>query len=689
MPGSPRGPTLRARLPYDLIGSAVAAYLVARAVLVPLTYDEAATFARYIDTGVTSVFDFNVATNHFLNTCLTWLSSRVFGGAPWALRLPSLVAGIAFIVYAAAIGRRAASPVVGFAGFVLMVSNPYVLDYLALSRGYGLALCLVTASVYNLLSWWDRPSGTGEARRRLARIVWLAAGAVLATFTTLPAFLAVLAVVTARLVWTARYRQPHAVETVIPSAGWKFLAGWLLLAAGFSLMVFSRHAVLSPELFTPIVVRTVGLFEGENDQIQVFRLDSTGRVRPFERDGLGIWRSDVARSAWGLRIELPGSVDRNLTSLEVTIGTQAFRRDRHDGGPWTVWDAGTQRTLRSTAALSAPRSRIGTVAGSINWGGDEGQWRLGAGYTAILVALLAIGAAALSVAASWAVGAGALAYAEARLLVSALLGVAGLVAAPLYLLRRDAQLYFGGSSGLVTDTIGSLLHRTAYGAVYSPNQVQLGLASLALLAAALVLAWILAPRHRATLAGSVVVLAVVALSALEVVAQHALLGTPWLTGRTALFLLPLLLTFVAVSADGLARFGPLARIIVASVMALIASASVWHALSVVNVERTLDWPDDAATPAMLREVAARVDRSAPRTVRVGVDWMFYSSARYYARRMSDATTTYEVEVVPGDGDPPHFFYTAEHLDPAVASRIGGFDKSPAILWQSRRPTGSR
>ena len=170
-------------------------------------------------------------------------------------------------------------------------------------------------------------------------------------------------------------------------------------------------------------------------------------MRPFERDGLGRWRSDVARSAWGLRIELPVSVDRNLTSLEVTIGTQAFRRDRHDGGPWTVWDAGIQRILRSTAALSAPRSRIGTVAGAINWGGDAGQWRLAAGYTAILVALLAIGAASLSVAASLAVARRRPRLREARLLVSALLGVAGLVAAPLYLLRRDAQLYFGGPPG--------------------------------------------------------------------------------------------------------------------------------------------------------------------------------------------------------------------------------------------------
>ena len=231
-------------------------------------------------------------------------------------------------------------------------------------------------------------------------------------------------------------------------------------------MVFSRQHVLSSELFTPILVRTVGLFESENEQIQVFRADPTGRFRPLERETMGAWRSDPMRNAWGLRIELPMSVDRNLTSLQVTIGTQVFRRDRHEDGPWTVWDSGSHRVLRSTAALAAPRSHIGTVAGAINWGGDAGQWRLAAVYTAGLVALLAIGAASLAGAASMAVRAGRIGYGEARLLVSALVAVAGLTAAPLYLLQRDGQLYFGGTTGLVSDTFGSLLDKTAYGAVY-------------------------------------------------------------------------------------------------------------------------------------------------------------------------------------------------------------------------------
>ena len=110
-------------LTYGLVGSIAAAYIAARAIFVPLTYDEAATFFRYIDEEAGAVFDFSVATNHFLNTVATWLSYQLFGGAPWALRLPNVIAGLAFLAGAAAIARHARNPAIGFAGFVLLVTN--------------------------------------------------------------------------------------------------------------------------------------------------------------------------------------------------------------------------------------------------------------------------------------------------------------------------------------------------------------------------------------------------------------------------------------------------------------------------------------------------------------------------------------------------------------------------------------
>ena len=270
------------------------------------------------------------------------------------------------------------------------------------------------------------------------------------------------------------------------------------------------------------------------------------------------------------------------------------------------------------------------------------------------------------------------AYGEARLLVSALVAVAGLIAAPLYLLRRDGQLYFGGTTGLVTDTFGSLLDRTAYGAVYAPNQVPIALVCLALVAMALVVALAAARAIGAPWPAPLMVLAIIALVAIALAAQHALLGTPWLTGRTALFLLPLISTFVVLTrrctrpirparpshrgrAHGAARVG----------------FGLAHARAVANVGSTLDWPDDAATPAMLGEVAARVDRAAaangPR--RRPVDVLPVGALLRGADERRDARRT-QIEVAPAEGPAPDFVYTAERLDPAAASLIGGFDGSP-------------
>jgi hypothetical protein len=93
---------------------------------------------------------------------------------------------------------------------------------------------------------------------------------------------------------------------------------------------------------------------------------------------------------------------------------------------------------------------------------------------------------------------------------------------------------------------------------------------------------------------------------------------------------------------------------------------------------------------MRREADAqmRIDTKA-RVVGVGVDWMFYPVARYYAARMSDATTRYVVDVLPGEGPTPAFVYTAERLDGSGATLVRGFSDSPAALWRLGQGRPSR
>ena len=119
-------------------------------------------------------------------------------------------------------------------------------------------------------------------------------------------------------------------------------------------------------------------------------------------------------------------------------------------------------------------------------------------------------------------------------------------------------------------------------------------------------------------------------------------------------------------------------------MVLLAVASAWHATSVANVTQTLDWPDDASTPAMIRGAwpkRTRRGEAAGRSHRRGLD--FYPVARYYAGRMPAGTTAYAVEVVPGDGPLPEFVYTAERSTGRSPRSFAAIRDSPRRLWRTR------
>src|SRR6185436_12641938 len=101
---------------------------------------EAATYLRYIPHDFFSVFNFDVATNHFLNTLLTKLCYLIGGNSELVLRLPNHVGYGMYLWFSLRILQRLRHRAIAFAGFLLLNLNPYVLDYFSLSRGYGLSL---------------------------------------------------------------------------------------------------------------------------------------------------------------------------------------------------------------------------------------------------------------------------------------------------------------------------------------------------------------------------------------------------------------------------------------------------------------------------------------------------------------------------------------------------------------------
>jgi hypothetical protein len=103
----------------------------------PIRYDEAWTYLLYASQSLwTALSDYSAPNNHVFHSLLAWISTRLLGAAPWTLRLPALLAGLALVfgVYLAA--RRLAGREAGLVAMALAASSPILVLYSTNARGY-------------------------------------------------------------------------------------------------------------------------------------------------------------------------------------------------------------------------------------------------------------------------------------------------------------------------------------------------------------------------------------------------------------------------------------------------------------------------------------------------------------------------------------------------------------------------
>ncbi len=666
-------PVTRSNQPHTAIrvsvGLAAMVYVVTRAVYVPLTYDEAGTYTNYVSSQFVDLFDFAVATNHFANSVLARLSHALLGDAPWVLRLPNVLAGVAYVVCSGLFVRSMPSRAVGTAAFVLLVSNPYLLEYFALSRGYGLAVSALFGAFVCLARWCELEIPAPAAQRYLSTALWLGAFAVAANFSVLPGFAGIVVIATARIVIRgSRSRTADGVLRRLPFAliGGRLFIAWIVVTLVFSSVVFSRSRTLTPAQHAPVTVQVKGLFEDERELITVLRADATGRWRPLRYSTGGVWSSDPARDVRTLRVSMPIQLDDNLASLDVVAGTRVYQRDRRQTGPWRALDSDDVRLLVFDTRL--------------DWQGDTSYLAMACLYGA---------GATLGLLAFWLILANVVrALEQHRIDLSAVRPVlmagsfaASLLAAPVYLLQREGQLFFGGARGIVPDTLGSLVAGTMYVSQEGNDHTGQGVATMAILAAATAALLVgRAVRREALPPLPTTVLAMLGAILLQVWLLHAAAGTPYPMARTATYILPLLLSLPAAFASAASHSRRVSALVPYLISAL-AVAGGWHAIRVANSESTRDWRPDTSAPEMARLVrrAAPARSALPGTVRVGVDWTYYPSAQYYLQRMSNTRVRFEAVVLPGDGFPLDFLYTATGSDYEDGRVLQLYPESDAAL----------
>jgi hypothetical protein len=615
-------------LPWAIVAQAAiclafGAFIVARAIRLSLTYDEAATYIRYIaphtfpefDGGPLAVFNFEVATNHFLSTALAKLGAVIAGPGALALRAPALLGYVLYLWFSAWLLRRFTNGIIAVAGLLLLNLNPYLLDFFALSRGYGLSIGLMMGA----LSFFFRND--------LARMLVFATAAVLANFAMLNVYVALILV----FVGSVRLKADTTVRLKADAtAGLATVAlnSRLLLfttAAVFAALVFSQDPGLSPSLYEPVRVGFDGLTADQLGGLKISRVDLRGRVTPL---------SQARVPCRALRIEMPAAVAERPVRIEVIIGNRAFTSDSRESGAWTIRDAGPLRQFEGGASLPTARSRTREFRSVINWAGDRQYVIAIARATIIALTALALFAVLLAVIGRLAVLALLVHAAVWRSVSSSLLWVAALAGPPLYLLRRDAQLYFGGTRGLVQDTFYSLIESSFYGVTYHPNQTEIAFGiGVATVVVFVVFALVRYRDGAASPLPAARTLALIAIVSVSLVAQRWLLGTVYLVGRTALLFIPLYLLFLIFFCQSLTARGRIGRLAGTSILLAATALSGWHFARTANLQYTFDWRDDAATKRMMADLERVVARERPgATAVLGVEWNYSPVAVYYARR---------------------------------------------------------
>jgi hypothetical protein len=146
------------------------------------THDEAFTYLNYVHRPVAAIasFEDGFTNNHPLNTLLMKLSRDVLGKSEWALRLPNVLAGCFYLLFAALIARRFTSAWMALPTFLLLAFQPALFAFFSLARGYGLANALMLGSVYFFLLRTE----SGKAKHIILAIL-LAGLAVFANFALL------------------------------------------------------------------------------------------------------------------------------------------------------------------------------------------------------------------------------------------------------------------------------------------------------------------------------------------------------------------------------------------------------------------------------------------------------------------------------------------------------------------------
>lgn len=137
---------------FIVFSSLLMLYLVLRAIFVPITHDEVGTFFFYVQSGKFLPFSSHMATNnHFLNSALTFFSYQLLGSSKFVLRLPNILLAILLLFYTYKLGQLIKDRFLRWVFILSILLAHNFIEFLALSRGYGMSMAFLIGGVYYLM----------------------------------------------------------------------------------------------------------------------------------------------------------------------------------------------------------------------------------------------------------------------------------------------------------------------------------------------------------------------------------------------------------------------------------------------------------------------------------------------------------------------------------------------------------
>jgi hypothetical protein len=661
------------------------AYEVFRALHVSFTVDEAQTYIRYLSSDALSIFSFNSANNHFLNTLLAKVFSMIGGNQEFMLRIPNLLGYALYLVFAFLLLNKFVSRTTAVFGFLLLNLNPYVLDFFSLCRGYGLSLGFLMASLYFFASFLSGiTTQQKDAERDLIFSLCAAAGSVLCNFTLLDVYFAltVLAVF-AFVISNLRTKERHRDGRSRPGSFLNKKAAFslIILVAVFNILVMSRDIGLTEKLFEPVTVRIDGPDATGAKGAVVLGLDKENRELPFPYEN-GAWTTGTRFFLKGLRFKIPAAVLSGIRDIEIRIGRETFRYGADELKLMT--DSGKDLVFHTPPLISLKRSAFADLKPAINWKGDLNflfhmVLRLLL-FAAIAVLTIVLVIAAGRIAARWNI----LRLEQFRALAVPTLALGGFVAYPLFILERNHELYWGGENGLWHDTWTSLIDYSFYGRLYSPRQnLIVGLILLsALLAFAVAIGIHIRKKSLSKMIPGAAFPAILFMASLWSVLEKALFGNPYLLGRTALFLVPLAALSFVFSIHYLREGGRAAKGLSISFLAAATLLSGFHFSHTANTVMAVEWRFDADTRQLISDLHhLNIEgRPRPSALRLGVDWIFLPPLTYYKRQEKLLWLDFQYFE---DRLKDDLYYLHETFDPARMILVKDYPVSGNILVRSK------